>query len=161
MTTDSVDSRVRLRLADADDLPWIFRMQSDPESNRLAVTNPRTAEAFDAHWAAVLVDPNITARVILLGDATVGLISVFQRDARDYVGYWIEREHWGRGIASEALRLLLVEVTRRPLAARVATSNPASLRILTKCGFEVVSVHAAPATDRFPACEEALLERRW
>ncbi len=148
---------VRLRPVTSGDLPWIFRMQSDPESNRMAVTIPRSAEAFDAHWKAVLVDPNITARVILLGDATVGLISVFQRDARDFVGYWIEREYWGRGIASEALRLLLIDVPRRPIAARVATTNPASLRILTKCGFQIVSVQHAPATDRFPACEEALL----
>ncbi len=148
---------VRLRPVAAGDLTWIFRMQSDPESNRLAVTNPRSAEAFEAHWASVLVDPKIAARVVLLGDAPVGLISVFPRDGRDFVGYWIEREYWGRGIASEALRLLLIEVPRRPLAARVATSNPASLRILAKCGFEVVTVQPAPATDRFPACEEALL----
>lgn len=157
MTAASVESRVRLRPVEPNDLPWIFRMQSDLEANRMAVTNPRSAEAFDAHWKAVLVDPNITARVILLGDATVGLISVFQRDARDYVGYWIEREHWGKGIASRALRLLLIEVPTRPLEARVATSNVASLRILTKCGFRIVSVQHAPATDRFPACEEALL----
>lgn len=157
MTTGSVESRVRLRPVEAGDLPWIFRMQSDPESNRMAVTNPRDAEAFEAHWATVLVDPNIAARVVLFDGATVGLISVFPRDGRDFTGYWIEREYWGRGIASEALRLLLIEVPRRPLEARVATTNRASLRILEKCGFRIETVQHSPATDRFPECEEARL----
>jgi hypothetical protein len=42
---------VRLRNVERDDLPRMFQMQLDPESNRMAATIPRSAEAFDAHWA--------------------------------------------------------------------------------------------------------------
>lgn len=149
--------RVRLRTVEPGDLPRMYGMQLDPESNRLAVTTPRTAEAFEAHWAAALQDPDVTARAILLGEAMVGSIGCFLRDGRFNVGYWVDREHWGNGIATRALRLLLLEVASRPLYAHVATSNAASLRVLGKCGFAVERVHVSPASDRYPECEEAVL----
>lgn len=148
---------VRIRPVGPDDLPALFEMQSDPESNRMAVTNARDEEAFYAHWANVLRDPTLMARVVLLDEALVGSIACFQRDGRANVGYWIQRGHWGRGIASRALRLLLCEVPTRPLYAHVATSNGASLRVLLKCGFVVERVQQGRADARHPACEEAVL----
>jgi RimJ/RimL family protein N-acetyltransferase len=60
-----------------------------------------------------------------------------------------------RGFASRALDLLR-EVAKRPPVATAATSNGASLRVLQKCGF-VEQVHLAPADERHPECEEAVL----
>jgi RimJ/RimL family protein N-acetyltransferase len=147
---------VRLRAVGRDDLPRMYHMQLDPESNRMAVMIPRTAGAFDAHWADALHDPTVTARAILVGGVMVGYVSCFRRDGRDNVGYMIDREHWGKGIASRALNLLLLEVPTRPLYAHVATSNGASLRVLQKCGFVVERVQVSPASDRYPECEEAV-----
>jgi RimJ/RimL family protein N-acetyltransferase len=90
----------------------------------------------------------------------VGYVSCFPMDGEDHVGYWIDRACWGRGIASRALRLLLGEVTKRPLVATAATGNGASVRVLQKCGFVVEEVRHSPATDRYPACEEAVLVLR-
>jgi RimJ/RimL family protein N-acetyltransferase len=154
---DSTSGLVRLRNVGRDDLPRMYEMQLDPESNRLAVTIPRSAEAFESHWADALRDPSVTAKAILLGEAMVGYVCCFGRDGRANVGYWVRREHWGKGIASRALELLLLEVSTRPLYAHVATSNGASLRVLQKCGFVVERVQVSPATDRYPECEEALL----
>jgi RimJ/RimL family protein N-acetyltransferase len=148
---------VRLRNVERDDLPRMYEMQLDPESNRMAVTTPRSAEAFEAHWSDALRDPSITAKAILLGEALVGYVSCFGRDGRANVGYWVSREHWGNGIATRALRLLLPEVATRPLYAHVATGNAASLRVLRKCGFLVERVQVSPASDRYPECEEAVL----
>ena len=41
---------VSLRNVERNDLPRIYEFQLDPESNRMAVTIPRSAEVFDAHW---------------------------------------------------------------------------------------------------------------
>lgn len=152
--------RVRLRPVEPGDLPRMYEMQLDPESNRVAVTVPRTAEAFASHWAKILDDPGITARAILLDGALVGSISRFPVDGHDHVGYWIDRTFWGMGIASRALELLLKEVADRPLLAAVATSNGASLRVLQKGGFVVEQVRHSPATDRYPECQEAVLVLR-
>jgi RimJ/RimL family protein N-acetyltransferase len=99
----------------------------------------------------------VTAKAILLGEEVVGSVSCFRRDGQANVGYWVSREQWGKGIASRALELLLLEVPTRPLHAHVATSNGASLRVLQKCGFVVERVQVLPATDRYPECEEAVL----
>ena len=152
--------RVRLRPVVPADLPRMFDLQLDPESNRMAVTNPRTREAFDSLWAKALGDPSNTTRAILLDEAFVGYVSCFPMDGEDHVGYWLDRGHWGKGIASRALRLLLGEVIRRPLVATAATTNRASLRVLERCGFVVEAVRQAPATDRYPACEEVVLVLR-
>ena len=110
MTADEI---VSLRPVQPGDLPRMYELQLDPDSNRMAVTIPRIGEAFDSHWAKALADPGITARAILVGEALVGVISCFPRDGQDHVGYWIDRACWGRGIASRALHLLLREVVLR------------------------------------------------
>lgn len=56
------------------------------------------------------------------------------------VGYWVAPEHWGRGIATAALRLLTEHAFRvnpelRRLYAVPYSSNPASARVLTKAGY--------------------------
>jgi len=156
----TTDENVRLRPVQPGDLPRMYDLQLDPESNRMAVTIPRTREAFDSHWAKLLADPGITAWVVLVGEELVGTISCFPMDGQDHVGYWIDRAYWGRGIASQALHLLLQEVVKRPLVAAAATSNGASLRVLQKCGFVVERIRLSPASDRFPECEEAVLVLR-
>jgi RimJ/RimL family protein N-acetyltransferase len=158
--SSATNDSIRIRNVGPDDLPLMFRMQSDTESNRMAVTIPRSPEVFESHWADALGDPSVTAKVILLDGVLAGYVSHFQCDGQANVGYWISREHWGRGIATRALQLLLLEVTTRPLHAHVATGNGASLRVLQKCGFVVEQVRMSPASDRYPACEEAVLVLR-
>ena len=62
----------------------------------------------------------------------------WEQEGERPVGYWIDRAHWGRGIASRALPAFLRIVTARPLVAHVAKHNVASRRVLEKSGFVVV-----------------------
>ena len=148
---------VRLRPFTAADLPALFLQQLDPDANSMAATHPRSAEAFDAHWASILANPAVVARAILADGTLVGQISCFQMHDQHNVGYWIAKPHWNRAIATHALALLLKEVPTRPLHAQVARHNLASLRVLQRTGFTITAHRHAPATDRFPACEEVLL----
>jgi RimJ/RimL family protein N-acetyltransferase len=158
MPTDAHPSiDIRLREITPEDLPILFEHQHDPEANRLAAVNPRSRESFDQLFASILIDPDVTARAITADNRLVGRISCFKMDAQDAVGYWIAKDHWGKGIATRALRLLLEEVTRRPLFARVATHNKPSIRVLQNCGFTITNYQHAPATERFQECEEAIL----
>ncbi len=149
---------VRLRPVERPDLPVIFDFQLDSQANDLAATHPRNASDFYAHWDKALADPTIVARSILVGDSVAGSISCFPSEERDSVGYWIGKEFWGQGIATRALELLLLEIPTRPLHARVAVTNIASLRVLQKCGFAIVGYQHSPGDDRFQQCEEAILE---
>jgi RimJ/RimL family protein N-acetyltransferase len=123
----------------------------------MAATIPLSAAAFDSRWAANLQDPSITAKAILVDGVLAGNIVCFPRDGQAHVGYWISREHWGKGVATQALRLLLLEVAVRPLHASAAISNGASLRVLQKCGFVVDRIQLSPGSDRYIECEEAVL----
>jgi RimJ/RimL family protein N-acetyltransferase len=96
----------------------------------------------------------------MLGDVMVGCVSSFPQDGLDSVGYWIDKDHWGKGIATRALELLLPEVAKRPLHARTAISNATALPVLQKCVFEIVRVQVTPADGRYPECEDAVLVLR-
>ena len=129
-------------------------MQLDPESNRMAGTKPHTREAFDAVWERVLADGLVVPRVIVDSSGEiVGQINRFKADGLDAVGYWIAREHWGKGIGSRALELFLAEVTTRPLHATAARNNARSLRVLTKAGFRIVEHVMGEETHRYVARE--------
>lgn len=150
-------SHVHLREIEEDDLPRLCEFNLEPDSNRLAMTISRGADAFAAHWKNVLTDPNVIAKAILVGSVLAGSISCFKHDGLNNIGYWLGQDFWGKGVGSRALELLLKEIQSRPLYARVATTNRASLRVLQKCGFVVQSVHLSPASDRYLECEETLL----
>jgi RimJ/RimL family protein N-acetyltransferase len=146
--------RVSLREVTRADLPRLYEIQCDPQGNDMAGVNPRGHDEFFSIWEQHLANPEIIARVILADDQLVGSLSRFPREDRAMIGYWIDRPHWGRGIATQALRQLITIVTERPLHASVAEHNAASLRVLQKCGFREVGRQFEPATARFRPCVE-------
>jgi RimJ/RimL family protein N-acetyltransferase len=153
-----VGPNISLRKTTVADLPTLFRQQLDAESNVMAGTKPYTEGVYHARLRQILADANVIPMVIVEGAAEtiVGTISCFQRDGQDMVGYWIDRSHWGRGIASRALAMFIREVippSRRPLHAHVVTDNAPSIRVLTKCGFRPASTFAGEETDRYVARE--------
>jgi RimJ/RimL family protein N-acetyltransferase len=146
---------IRLRPTGPTDLPALFEIQTDPESNVMAGTKPRTREAFFEVWERIFADPDANARVIEFDGVIVGSIGRFQADGLDCVGYWIARPHWGKGIASRALIMFLGEERRRPLHATTVRANAPSQRILEKCGFRCVGFRIGEETERFLAGEIA------
>ena len=130
---------VVLRAVQPEDLPVFFEDQSDPVAAAMASFPSRDREAFDAHWARILGDDDLVALTIELDGKPVGNIGSWVQEGERAVGYWIGREHWGRGVATAALRAFLDVVPGRPLHAHVATTNPGSIRVLEKCGFRRVS----------------------
>ncbi len=148
---------IRLRPTAAADLSTLFEIQSDPESNVMAGTKPRTRDVFFATWAQHFANPSINGQVMeiegLNRHEIVGSIACFQADGLDCVGYWIAKTHWGKGIASRALELFLLQEHRRPLHATTASSNATSQHILTRCGFQRMGLRMGEETERFLARE--------
>ena len=130
---------MRLRKVAASDLDTFFAQQADPQAYELADVPTRDRPAFNVHWTRILSDREVVIRTIEVDDAVAGHILSWRRDDRvRLVGYWLGREFWGRGIASEALAAFLEIVRERPLHATVAHHNPASMRVLEKSGFRRV-----------------------
>lgn len=146
-------SEVRLRRTTGDDVALLFSFELDTEANALAGTKPRDWPTFRDRWTDILADPDgnstgVTPRVILADSEVVGAVNISPHEGRDAIGYWLAREHWGRGIASRAVALMLTEFQRRPLFATAAGHNLPSLRVLEKAGFRITSRCATPETAR-------------
>ena len=133
-----MSSGIRLRDVQPDDLPIFFEQQLDADATRMAGFPSRDRTAFDAHWASnILGNPAAVTQTVLLNGRVAGYIGSWQQDGVRLVGYWIGKESWGKGVATEALARFLLIVTARPLRAHVARHNLASIRVLEKCGFRL------------------------
>lgn len=141
-TTSAVPPNVSLREVRVGDLPVLFEHQLDPEGARMAAFKSRERDAFMAHWAKIMANPACATRVILADGLVAGQIGAWADGTERSVGYWIGRNFWGRGIATTALVLFLQEESARPLTARVAKHNLASIRVLQKAGFKLVGEEA-------------------
>ena len=119
---------VVLRDVTQADLPTLFEHQNDPVANRMAGVAARNREAFMAHWATILADRAVKAQTVLVDGEVAGNVVSWDGDGERLAGYWIGRRHWGRGVATRALAAFLSYDTARPLHARVAKHNLASLR---------------------------------
>lgn len=145
---------VSLRPIIESDLEAIFVHQSDPIANQLAQFPPRDREAFFKHWHQnILGQVNVLPRAILVDGKFVGNIGHWQSDGQALIGYWIDREYWGKGIATQTLAQFLPLVSLRPLFAHVAKHNLASQRVLLKHGFVLTDQLIQESEDT-----EALLE---
>lgn len=139
------------------DLPIFFEHQMDPAANQMAAFPARERNAFTAHWKRILGDGTIAKQTILFGGQVAGYLVSFERFGLREVGYWIGKSFWGRGVASGALLQFLSEVPARPLYARVATHNLASLRVLEKCGFTLCDADPGVSHPPVDEVEEVLL----
>lgn len=137
---------VRLREVRESDLLIFFQHQLDPEASRMAAFPPRDEDAFMAHWRTnILGDDAVIAKTVLVDEEVAGNVVSFEYACEREVGYWIGREHWGKGAATRALSAFLVHDTARPLYAGVAKHNVASIRVLEKCGFTISDDDVEPS----------------
>lgn len=145
---------VCLRPVEESDLVAFFEHQRDPVAVQMAAFPPRDHAAFMAHWHKILLDPSVIARTILRGGDVVGNAVCWRQSDMRLVGYWLGRSFWGQGIASRALTEFVAAIPERPLYARVAKDNVASIRVLQKAGFQCTGEGVAAAAARGDAVEE-------
>lgn len=129
---------ILLRDVIESDLPILFEQQLDPEATAMAAFPSRDKEAFMAHWTKIMADSSLVFKTILFDGQVAGSLLCFELLGEREVGYWIGREFWGKGIATQALTQLLGLVKTRPLFGHVAKHNIASRRVLEKCGFTLI-----------------------
>lgn len=148
---------VTLRNVELNDLPIFFENQLEERSIEMTGFPPREKASFNAHWEKVLANNTNITKTIDYNGQVAGNIACFEMEGKEEIGYWLGRSFWGKGIASEALRQLLLEVQIRPLFAHVAKQNLASKRVLEKCGFIVIGEDAWSPSIGSPEIHEFIL----
>lgn len=129
------ENNVRLRKIQDGDLEILYEFQRDPETVRMSAFPAREWDAYMAHWTKVRANPENMLYAITADGEVVGSIMSWKQEGQREVGYGIGRAYWGRGFATEALRLFLPLISERPLFGYTAEHNIGSMRVLEKCGF--------------------------
>jgi RimJ/RimL family protein N-acetyltransferase len=158
---EQAERGVHLRDAIESDLPVFFEQQLNPTANHMAAftsKDPADRAAFDKQWGKMLEDEDLIIKTVLFDGQVAGHIVQYLHDGNPEIGYWFGKAFWGQGIATEALQLFLAQVEVRPLGARAAKDNAASVRVLEKCGFVVVGENKGFANARGAETEEYIFK---
>jgi [ribosomal protein S5]-alanine N-acetyltransferase len=157
--------------------PW--RPEDAPALARHA-NNPRVAACMrdlfpspytldDAHRFIRLAtgpSPNLFLAMEVKGE-TVGGIGIHpledvHRGTAD-IGYWLAEPFWGKGIVTDAVRALVPVVFELTgimrIQAGIFSGNPASMRVLEKCGFVREAVHRNAITKNGVLMDEVMYVR--
>lgn len=129
---------ILLRNVTESDLPVLFAQQLDPEATVMAAFPSRDRESFMAHSAKIMADESVIFKAIVFDGQVAGSMVSWIMEGEREVGYWLGREFWGKGIATQALAEYVEIVKTRPSYAHVARHNVGSRRVLEKCGFKVI-----------------------
>ncbi|MBX9777638.1 MAG: GNAT family N-acetyltransferase [Xanthobacteraceae bacterium] len=154
-------ARLTLRAPRPDDAKAIKALINDRRiaENTASIPHPYTLKDARAFIANAAGKP---AFVITRDDGRlIGGGGIDLRPRGYEIGYWIGVPYWGNGYATEAARALVDHAFRdldlTELLAGARVTNPASRRVLEKCGFQwthvvlqrVVALNSSAPSDRF------------
>ena len=147
-----------------EDLEALFTFQTHPDGIWMAAFTPENSNdkaAYMAKFSDIIANPAINNQTIRLQNEIVGSVSHFDLGDETHVTYWIDRKHWGKGIASEALQKFVANAEKRPLFALVAFDNLGSQKVLEKAGFVRIGNDKGFANARGMEIEELLYRFGW
>jgi RimJ/RimL family protein N-acetyltransferase len=155
--------RLVLRAPRLGDAKTVAALANDRQiaENTARIPHPyRLADAKD--WIAS-ANKNADEQHYVITLANGALIGACGLEAREgpSIGYWLGQTYWGKGYATEALHALIDhafgDLDHEALQASARVTNPASRRVLEKCGFQwtgvglcrVRAIHSSAPVDRF------------
>lgn len=155
--------KLTLQKTTIEDLEQLFVFQTNKEGVWMAAftsENPSDKVAYMEKWTKIVMNPKISMQTIRQGGLVVGSVIHFDVMEETNVSYWIDHKYWGKGIATEALKMFVDTTIKRPLYARVAFDNYGSQRVLEKAGFERVGKETGFANARKKEIEEFVYLRK-
>ena len=137
--------RLRLRAPRLEDAKAIAHWAYDRRIAENTTRIPHPYRVADAEAFIAASNQGELALLITLDDEPIGAcgLSQFEGPAPD-LGYWLGAPYWGHGYATEAARAVIdhafTELGYDALQAGARVTNPASRRVLEKCGFQWTGV---------------------
>ena len=141
----------RLKLSDAQD---IYENLQDKEIIKWTLNIPWPYEKQDAikfiretHYRIKEKTGYALGIVLKETNRVIGVIDIFKIDWKNKnaeLGYWLGKKYWGRGLTTEAVKLMLKFAFEKLKLHRVYASlfeeNVASRRVLEKSGFKLEGI---------------------
>jgi len=138
--------RLSLRAPRHGDAKAIASLVNDRRiaANTARIPHPYGADDAKAFLAAVNKRDGELSWAITLDGTLIGMCGVDPSRDDPELGYWLGVAHWGLGFATEAARAVIDyafgDLEYETLQSGARVSNPASRRVLEKCGFQWTGV---------------------
>lgn len=143
---------VTLRPLLDEDADFVFDMLRDPVAVEMvaatSTADPDDRSWFDGWFDSLRRSSDVRSFAVLDDGRLSGVAAVYNLPDAPEVTFWIARQHWGRGVGSGALGLLLEQVRDRPLLAGAVADNVRSLAVLRRHGFREIGRERVPALGR-------------
>jgi len=141
-------ARLLLRAPRLDDAQALAALANDRRIAESTASMPHPYGLADAQGFLRRLDHSdseIAFAITRAGDLPIGVCGLRTEPGKaPEIGYWLGVSHWGQGYATEAARALIdhafEDLGLERLEAGARVSNPASRRVLEKCGFQWSSV---------------------
>jgi RimJ/RimL family protein N-acetyltransferase len=156
--------RLALRAPRLEDAKTVAALANDRRiaENVARIPHPYKISDAEAFIAGANIAGGDAVFLITLRDGTVvGACGVTALEQTPELGYWLGVPYWGKGYATEALHAVIdyafTDLGHTALQAGARVTNPASRRVLEKCGFQwtgvglyrIRAINSSAPIDRF------------
>ena len=139
--------RLVLRAPELEDAATVAKLANDRRiaENTLRIPYPYSLADAEAFISGANASDRETAFLITARGAVIGACGIAMLDGKTpELGYWLGLPFWDQGFATEAARAVIDHafgaLGHDTLLAGARVSNPASRRVLQKCGFQWTGV---------------------
>ena len=156
--------RLALRAPRLEDAKTVARLANDRRiaENTARIPHPyRLADAQTFIGGANRSGGEAVFLVTLRNKTVIGACGITAQEQTPELGYWLGVPYWGKGYATEALHAAIdyafTDLAHEALQAGCRVTNPASRRVLEKCGFQwtgvglyrIRAINSSAPIDRF------------
>jgi RimJ/RimL family protein N-acetyltransferase len=155
--------RLALRAPRLEDAKTVTALANDRRIAENTARIPHPYKIADAESFIAGANKNSSDAVFLIthGRAIIGACGITATEDQAELGYWLGVAHWGKGYATEALQAVIdyafTDLEHSALNAGARVTNPASRRVLEKCGFQwtgvglyrIRAINSSAPIDRF------------
>jgi RimJ/RimL family protein N-acetyltransferase len=156
--------RLALRAPRLEDAKLVSALANDRRiaENTARIPHPYKVSDAEGFITGVNKSGGEAAFLITLHDDTIiGACGLLDQDGTPELGYWLGVPYWGKGYATEAMHAVIdyafSDLGHEALQAGARVTNPASRRVLEKCGFQwtgvglyrIRAIHSSAPIDRF------------
>jgi RimJ/RimL family protein N-acetyltransferase len=155
--------RLVLRAPRLEDAKIIAKLANDRRiaENTIRIPHPYTVADAESFIASIEAQKEMMF-LITLDTEVIGACGLAQFEASlPDLGYWVGAPFWGNGYATEAARAVIdfafADLGHEALQSGARVTNPASRRVLEKCGFQwtgvglyrIRAINSSAPIDRF------------
>ncbi|MEJ2378207.1 MAG: GNAT family N-acetyltransferase [Pseudolabrys sp.] len=156
--------RLALRAPRLEDAKTVARLANDHRIAENTARIPHPYKISDAQGfigGANKADGEAAFLIALRDKTVIGACGLMVQEETPELGYWLGVPFWGKGYATEALHAVIdyafTDLGHEALQAGARVTNPASRRVLEKCGFQwtgvglyrIRAINSSAPIDRF------------